>query len=1155
MADVFISYARSTVSHARAIARELRAVGYSVWLDEDLPTHRAYSRVIEEQLDAARAALVIWSADAAASDWVRSEANRAREAHKLVQVLVDQTPVPMPFDQTQYAILADWSGASDDPSWRKTLASIAELTRPALAVRADVAKRSPAREGERRHVAALFCEIADAAEIAARLDPEDWHEITSAFQRAAADVLDRFGGHVAKHLGHGVAAYFGYPRAQEDAAERAVLAGLGVREASAAIDQHRVASLAGVRLQVRGGVHCGTVVITHPERGEPEITGEAPNIASRVQELADPDCLVISEAVRALAPERFETIDLGAVALKGGPTSIRLYRVVRPVIRRRRGHSRRAHGQALFVGREEELRLLLGRWERSKAGDGQTVLLVGEPGIGKSHLVEAFRSRSGAASVLEAAGAPFYSNTPFHAVEQLLHQVVRGGSPEARRRRLDEALARSGVAHREAGPLIAELLGLPGSEPPLLAPEQRRVRLMAVLADWLLEAARVQPLLVVIEDLQWVDPSTMEVIQALVDQGASAPLMLLLTARPQFKTPWSHRSHHANIALGRLDASESRALVASVAADTLAPSVVQAVIERTDGVPLFIEELTRLMVERAGRPGSDEIPATLRDSLAARLDRLGPAREVAQLAAVIGREFSYEVLAAIWPRSEPELVSDLGALADAELIHARGSPPQATYRFRHALVQTAAYEALLKRRRRELHAEVAEAIESRFAALAASQPEVLARHWSEAGQAERAMSGWRAAGDAASTRRAFKEAEAAYNHALAELASLAPSGQRDRHELELTSLLGRVLQVTLGYAAPEALEMAARARSLAENTGSLERLIREEALFWNAVVTTGDYAGAAALAERIEQLSGGDASAPPRQLFALNAQVQTRFYTGDLAGAEDHCERLAALAAEFDHAPSNFVVPLGIGGLNAWMLGRREAARERMMLASRLADDVGNPYVHAVSLHFRGVLQACDDDPTGEPMARRMLGLCEENGFSYLADLARGHLGWAIGRNGRADEGAAMMRSAWTSISAMRANVGMTLGLTLLADIEARAGSPARALATVEEALACNPQEQVFRPETLRLRGELRLAEADAELAEADFGEALALARHIGARAWELRTAASLGRLLADQGRSRAARELLEPMAAALAEAGESPELVAIRGLLDRLGP
>jgi class 3 adenylate cyclase len=1151
MADVFISYARSTLSYAQAIARELRAAGYSVWLDEDLPSHRAYSRVIEEQLDAARAALVVWSADAVASDWVRSEANRAREARKLVQVLVDQTPVPMPFDQIQYAVLAGWSGAGDDPSWRKTLASIAELTRPAQDSRTDGATSPQASEGERRHVAALFCDIADAAKIAARLDPEDWHEIALAFQLAAAGVVGRFGGHVSRQQGDGVVAYFGYPHAQEDAAERAVLAGLGICEAIAALDQ-RPASRAAVRLQVRGGVHCSTVVIAPGADGEPQVIGEAPTIASRLQELADPGGLVISETVRALAPERFETVDLGPVALQGAPASIRLYRVVRPTLRRRRGHSRRGH--ARFVGRVDELHLLLGRWERSKAGDGQAVLLFGEPGIGKTHLVEELRSRSGATAVLETAGAPFFSNTPFHPVEQLLDQVVRGRSPEARLRRLDEALARTGVAQREAKPLIAELLRLPAPEPPMLAPEQRRVRLIAVLADWLLEAARLQPLLVLIEDLQWIDPSTMEVIQALVDQGAAAPLMLLLTARPQFRVPWPQRSHHAHIALGRLHASESRKLIASVAAETLAPNVVEAVIERTDGVPLFVEELTRLMVERAGGPGSDEIPATLRDSLAARLDRLGPARELAQLAAVIGREFSYDVLAAIWPRSEPELVADLGALADAELIHARGAPPQANYRFRHALVQTAAYEALLKRRRRELHAQVAEAIEGRFASLAASQPEVLARHWSEAGVAEKAMPAWKDAGDGASTRRAFKEAEAAYRNALAELATLAPSDQRDRDELELTSLLGRVLQVTQGYAAPESLEITARARSLAENAGSLDRLIREESLFWNAVTTTGDYAGAAALADRIEQLSGGSAGAPVRQLFALNAQVQTRFYTGDLAGAEDHYARLTELAAEFDHAPSNFVIPLGVAGLSAWMLARPHAARARMMRALQLAESGDNPYVLAISLHFLGLLRACENDSSDEAGAKRMLALCEENGFSYVADLARGHLGWTIGRTGRAEEGAEMMRRAWTSISAMRANLGMTFGLTLLADVEARAGTVQKALASLEEALACNPQELVFRPETLRLRGELRLAKGNADLAEEDFGEALSLATRIGARAWELRTTVSLGRLLADQARNKAARQLLEPLVQAPAEGGERPEIEEMRELLKRLG-
>jgi tetratricopeptide (TPR) repeat protein len=626
----------------------------------------------------------------------------------------------------------------------------------------------------------------------------------------------------------------------------------------------------------------------------------------------------------------------------------------------------------------------------------------------------------------------------------------------------------------------------------------------------------------VVEDLHWLDPSSLEIVQALVDQGAEAPLMMLLTARPEFRPPWSQKGHHANIALARLDAGESRVLVGSVAAGTaLGPSVVDAVVERTDGVPLFVEELTRLMVERAA-PASD-IPATLRDSLAARLDRLGSAREAAQVAAVIGREFSYDLLAAVWPKSEPELVAHLATLADAELIQTRGTPPQARYRFRHGLMQTAAYETLLKRHRRELHAQVAEAIEGRSESLAIAQPETLARHWSEAGAAEKALQAWKAAGDAASARRAFTEAEAAYRHALAEVAALEASAARDRQELELTSLLGRVLQMTRGYAAPEAIEMAGRARRLAENAGSLNQLIREEARIWNAVITTGDYAGAAALAERLQELIGDQRYEPRRELFELNAQIQTRFYTGDLDGSESNYLRLAELieTVQPGQAASNVLIALGVAGLNAWVLGRPEDARSRMMWARRLAEGSRNPYDVAITLHFLGLLRACENS-SDEAAARRMLALCEENGFSYLADLARGHLGWAIGRTGSAEEGADIMRRAWTSISAMRANLGMTFGLELLADVEERAGNIDKALATLEEALACNPQELVFRPEILRRRAEIRLAQRDAPLAEADLDEALAIASRIGATSWALRAKSALGRLLA--GRAGADR-------------------------------
>jgi class 3 adenylate cyclase len=1111
MADVFISYARSTLSHALAIARALREQGYSVWLDADLPTHRAYPRVIEEQLEAAHAVVVVWSADAVASDWVRSEANRGREAGKLAQVLVDDTPLPMPFDQIQCAPLSGWSGGGDDPGWRTTLATIGELTASRRGAAAAIPPMSG--DGERRHVAAMVCDIIGASELAARLDPEDWHEIALAHRQAAAELIGRFGGHVSHHAGDGVVAYFGYPQAQEDAAERAILASLRIVEAMGELN-HRLAGRADAPLSVGVGIDCGTVVISSGPGAEPEVFGEAPTMAAWLQAMAEPDSVVISETVRELAAGRFETIDLGPTTFKGVAEAQHVYRVDAHQPQGRRRHRRGGHGP--LIGRDEELGLLLARWARASAGDGQVVMLVGEPGIGKTRLVEAVRAHCGADVVLEAAGAPFFANTPFHPVVQMLDQVVRRGSPEDRRRHLDEALARAGVSGREAAPLIAELLGLPVHDPPMLAPEQRRARLIATLADWALEAARTRPLLLVVEDLQWIDPSTIEVIQTLVDQAASAPLMLLLTARPEFRAPWVHRAHHANIALGRLRAEESRALVQAVAAASeLAPDAVETVIERTDGVPLFVEELTHLMVERAGRPGSDEIPATLLDSLAARLDRLGPAKEVAQLAAVIGREFSYPLLAAVWPKSEAELRADLAALADAELIQARGAPPQAKYRFRHALIQSAAYQALLRRRRRQLHGQVAAAIEERPGAMAAPQPEVLAQHWSEAGSPEKALSAWKDAGRAASVRRALKEAESAYRHALGELARLPASPEHETRELELTSLLGRILQVTRGYAAPEAIEMADRARSLAEKAGSLKQLIREEARIWSAVTTMGDYANAAALAERIQALARNEADKPWRRLFALNAQVQMRFYTGDLAGAEGHYERLVELLDGPDggKAASRLVVPTGVAGLAAWLLGRPEAARERMARALALAESGRNPYDLAISLHFRGALHACEDDPSSEDLARRMLALSEENGFSYAADLARAHLGWAIGRNGKAEEGAAIMRKAWASLSAARANVGAILGLTMLADLEQRAGAREKALATLDEALACNPQELAFRPETLRRRAELRLALGQQDRGEAELGEALALALRIGAQAWALRAAASLARL------------------------------------------
>jgi hypothetical protein len=590
----------------------------------------------------------------------------------------------------------------------------------------------------------------------------------------------------------------------------------------------------------------------------------------------------------------------------------------------------------------------------------------------------------------------------------------------------------------------------------------------------------------------------------------------------------------------------------------LAPEVVDQVIERTDGVPLFAEELTRLMLEGRGRDDvAREIPATLLDSLAARLDRLGRAKETAQLGAVLGREFSYELLAAVATAPESELRSDLTALADAEMIYVRGQPPEASYRFKHALAQDAAYEALLKSRRRELHGAVAQTIAERFADLARAQPELLARHWTEAGETDKALIAWKSAGDGAFERRAFKEAAASYRLALSLVLALPESPARDERELELCSALNRVLQLTHGYAAPETVEAAARARALAEKAGSLSQLIREEARLWRAIITSGDYAGAAALADHILDLASGEEHNPGRLLFAHNAQVQTRFYTGDLIGVEEHFAPLSPLIDTVGarQAPGNNVISIGVASVAAWALGRTRTAHERMQRAIDWARQTANPYDLAMTLHFQGILYACERDPAKvEAAATQLLAVSDESGFSYAGEMARSALGWAKAQLGSPAEGVALMNLARANLAGSGARVGRTFGLKQLAEALALDGQGETALATFAEALGANPQERVFQSATLWSRAELRRRLGDVDLAKADLREAVDVAHDMGAKAWELRAAATLAGLLRDQGDAAGARDLLVTLVSSFADDQESAELAGATALLDQLG-
>ena len=1022
---------------------------------------------------------------------------------------------------------------------------------PSIAAAPEPAATPPT--GERRQLTVFFCDLVGSTPLSQQLDAEEWRDVVEAYQRTAAAAVTRFGGHVAQYLGDGLLVYFGWPTAHEDDPERAIRAGLAILDAMVTLN---ATLTAGTRLAVRIGMHTGPVVIGD----DGAVFGETPKVASRVQGAADPDTVVVSAATQRLVAGLFVVEDRGAQQLKGIEQPVQLYRVVGAGVARRRTH---VHGLTPFVGRDDERRLLLGRWERVREGEGQVVLVLGEPGIGKSRLLEEFRTHITADPHLwiECAGQQFFEHTPFHAVTQMLDQGLgwRGDeTKEERVGRLEQALEPAGLKLGEAVPLIAELLDLPIPEkyPPLpFSPNQRRKRLFAALAGWVFGASKRQPLVLALEDLHWVDPSTLEFLETLVAQGATVPLLLLATARPEFRAPWPMRAHHAQITLNRLNDRHTRALVTGVLARTgLAPDVFDAVVKRTDGVPLFAEELTRLLLEGDGCAGGREIPTTLHDSLTARLDRLGRAKDVAQLGAVLGRKFSYKLLQAVSPLPEDELQVALTKLADAELLYTRGMPPEATYQFKHALVQDAAYAALLKRTRRDLHRRVAQTLTEGFPALAEAQPHTLARHWSDAGEAEPAVAAWTKAAQAAQARHASKEAEEGYRQALAMLGTLPESPARDARELGLVSALRLVLFATRGMTAPETAEVSARHRALAEKSGNLAQLALQVGGDGIVALFSGDYASAAALADQTLDLArrqGSDTSLRR----AHQAQLLVRLFRGDLVGAEEHFARLKVIheASGYEQNPGEASFAMVYGGLCAWYLGQADAARERIAQGTAFARDA-NPAHLAVALTGESALCAWLREPErAEAAAARALATAEEHGFLRSRDWARVLVGWARAQLGRAPEGIAMIREGVAGLVERGSRHGITDHLTLLAEAQALDGAIADALATIEDALTANPDELVYRPHSLTCRGELRLTLGQRDLAEADFRDAIALARTMQAKAFELRATMPLARLLRDTGRRDEAHTLLAETYAWFTEGFDTRDLKEAKALLEEL--
>jgi len=709
---------------------------------------------------------------------------------------------------------------------RKLLAAIASLGAgpPAGRVRAAPRDAPTLADAERRQLTVMFCDLVGSTELSSRLDPEDLREVIAAYHRAAADAVKSFDGFVAKYMGDGVLVYLGYPQAHEDDAERAVRAGLGVIDAVGRLD------IKSVQLQARVGIATGLVVVDdligEGSAQEQSVVGETPNLAARLQALAEPGTVVIAASTRRLVADLFEYRDLGTVEVKGIAAPVPAWQVLRPSSVASRFEALRGAALSRLIGRDEEVDLLLRRWARAKGGDGQIVLISGEPGIGKSRITTKLEERLRAEPHLHLRYfcSPYCRDSALYPfIDQLWHaaEFARDDPPTAKLKKLEAVLFRAAQPDEDV-PLLADLMSLSVSARhplPNLSPQRKKERTLQALLRQLEGLARQQPVVMVFEDAHWIDPTSRELLDLAVERVRTLPALLIVTFRPEFQPPWTGQPQVSMLALNRLDRHDRTVLVEQVAGGKLLPTeVINQIADRTDGVPLFIEELTKSVLESGVQTVG--IPTTLYDSLMARLDRLASVRRLAQIGSAIGRDFSYPLLQAVSGLPEDELRPALARLVDSELVFQRGAPPDAVYSFKHALVQDAAHDSLLRNVRRQLHAQIVEAIEAHSPELMDSQPELFARHYAEAGLVEKSVIFWTKAGRRSAARSAMAEAAAQFQKGLDQLALLPDDPNRKRQELELRSSLSAVLIAVKGFAASETGDAFARARKLWEQLGS-----------------------------------------------------------------------------------------------------------------------------------------------------------------------------------------------------------------------------------------------------------------------------------------------------------------------------------------------
>lgn len=1023
-------------------------------------------------------------------------------------------------------------------------------------------------EPERRQLTVMFCDLVGSTALSSRLDPEDLRDIIQRYQKACAVVVDRYGGFVAQYLGDGILVYFGYPQAQEDAAERAVRTGL---EIIAAVDG--LSTPTTVKIQVRIGVATGLAVvgdlIGQGSSEQAAVIGQTPNLAARIQALAEPGCMAIAESTRKLVGNLFEYRELGPQRLKGIDEAVRVALVLGERRHAARFESIRSTRHDC-IGRSRELDFLESKWRRARSGDGQVVLAWGEAGIGKSRLLRLLNEKLEGESLIRihAQCSPQHGATPLYPVIHANQRVMGFKSEDSTEARLDKIERFLALGDRvECAPLLAALMSVPYTDryPAVaLSAEEQKDQTLQMCVDFVLNLAARQPVLYQVEDAHWMDPTTEEMLVRLAERIADCRVFLLVTGRPECRPSWLGQPHVSLLDLGRLGEAEIRLMVRDIAAGKELPEEVMAqILAKTDGVPLFVEELTRNVLESGllrdegaswvldGSLPQMAIPSTLQDSLMARLDRLSSAKEVVQVAAAIGRNFSYAMLRAVLDYPEAQLRSALDRLFRAGLVFHRGEPPESEYWFKHALVQDAAYESLLKSRRTLLHTRILRALETHFPELVQTQPEVLAHHALRADLIEKAIHYGLQAGRQALAHSANREAIQSLRQAIALIPSLADAPSRLTQELDLQLALGQAELALHGYAAPQTAEPFERAQYLAQQVNDPQQFYSVLYGLWATNVINGRLVQASDLARRFLERADQDPANVAFRCIGHRMVGNTAFYDGKLEFAQTHLHRAIALydMAQHRELALRFGSDIGVAAriFLGWIeavRGRPETAASHFTTAVEQAETIGHALSMGQVLHVRCLLPVIGRDyPATLKASQRALAYSEKHNLGYFRFWARNFQALAEA-NLSSPEKLFTLRSNLPGMKDFNQSIAVWWFHSWVAEVLLASGKPQEAMEELKLAfdLVAVSGEGWGLSEIERIHGEclLALVPEDSRAAEGWLRRALGTAQAIGALMFELRAALSLYRLLAAEGRRDEGQCVLATTCAQFTEGGSS---------------